>query len=177
MGCPTPYVELDRAAWARLRQNQPLNLTAEDVARLRGLDDPIDLTEIEEVYLPLSRLLTFYVEAIGRLHAVTGDFLGERQHRTPFVIDELERQLVRSFLSCTILTPPPFLSLPNSSSSASGFLMFSWITRASGRAPKARHSPCSASQSRGFGRQVDGHVAVGQLRFELQDELLDHAGR
>ena len=85
-GCPTPYVELDRAAWARLRRNQPLSLTAEDVARLRGLGDPVDLAEIEEVYLPLSRLLTFYVEAIAHLHAVTGDFLDERPHRTPFVI-------------------------------------------------------------------------------------------
>ena len=85
-GFPTPYVELDRSDWSRLRRNQPLNLTSEDVARLRGLGDPLDLTEIEEVYLPLSRLLTFYVEAIHRLHSVTGEFLDERPHRTPFII-------------------------------------------------------------------------------------------
>ncbi len=85
-GFPTPYVELDRSDWSRLRRNQPLSLTADDVARLRGLGDPLDLTEIEEVYLPLSRLLTFYVEAIHRLHSVTGEFLDERPHRTPFII-------------------------------------------------------------------------------------------
>ena len=83
---PSPYVELDRAAWARLRENQPLSLSAEDVARLRGLGDPIDLEEVEAVYLPLSRLLNFYVGATSALHRITSDFLGERPAKTPFVI-------------------------------------------------------------------------------------------
>ena len=46
----------------------------------------IDLNEVEEVYLPLSRLLNFYVGATRQLHQVTSDFLGERPARTPFVI-------------------------------------------------------------------------------------------
>ena len=83
---PSPYVELDRAAWARLRENQPLSLDATDVARLRGLGDRVDLVEVEEVYLPLSRLLNFYVGATAGLHRITSDFLGERPAKTPFVI-------------------------------------------------------------------------------------------
>ncbi len=83
---PSPYVELDRAAWSRLRLNHPLNLTAGDAARLQGLGDRLDLTEVEEVYLPLSRLLNFYVGATAGLHRITSDFLGERPARTPFVI-------------------------------------------------------------------------------------------
>ena len=83
---PSPYVELDRAAWARLRQNQPLSLDDAELARLRGLGDRIDLAEVEEVYLPLSRLLSFYVDATAGLHRITSDFLGERPARTPFVI-------------------------------------------------------------------------------------------
>ena len=83
---PSPYVELDRRAWARLRENHPLNLDAGDVARLQGLGDRIDLQEVEEVYLPISRLLNYYVGAVGELHGVTSEFLGERPPRTPFVI-------------------------------------------------------------------------------------------
>lgn len=83
---PSPYVELDRAAWARLRDHNPLNLTQEDVARLRGLGEPLDLEEVEQVYLPLSRLLNFYVGATAGLHRITADFLGEQPERTPFVI-------------------------------------------------------------------------------------------
>jgi len=83
---PSPYVELDRAAWARLRDHHPLSLTLADVTRLRGSGDPLDLAEVEQVYLPLSRLLNFYVGATEGLHRITTDFLGERPERTPFVI-------------------------------------------------------------------------------------------
>jgi type I pantothenate kinase len=83
---PTPYMELDRADWSRLREAHPLTLTDQDVTRLRGIGDPLDLREIEDVYLPLSRLLAFYCEAMTSLHGVTSDFLLERRRRTPFVI-------------------------------------------------------------------------------------------
>jgi len=83
---PSPYVELDRAAWARLREHYPMELDADDVARLQGLEDRLDLHEVEQVYLPLSRLLAFYDRATRDLHQVTTDFLGEQRARTPFVI-------------------------------------------------------------------------------------------
>ena len=85
-GLPSPYVELDRAAWARLRDHHPLSLTQADLAGLRGLGERLDLAEVEQVYLPLSRLLNFYVGATEGLHRVTTDFLGESPERTPFVI-------------------------------------------------------------------------------------------
>ncbi|WP_426563010.1 type I pantothenate kinase [Angustibacter sp. McL0619] len=83
---PTPYVELDRAAWAGLRAQTPLTLSAPELERLQGLGDRVDLAEVEEVYLPLSRLLNLYVRAAGQLHGVARDFLGERHDRVPFVI-------------------------------------------------------------------------------------------
>ena len=82
----TPFVELDRSAWAALAASTPLPLSIDEVERLRGLGDPIDLDEVETIYLPLSRLLNMYVGGIGALHQVTTTFLGERTERTPFVI-------------------------------------------------------------------------------------------
>jgi len=82
----TPYVELDRAAWSGLRDTSPMSLEVSDLRRLRGLGDRIDLQEVQEVYLPLSRLLNFYVDATRGLHRVTGRFLGEQQAKVPFVI-------------------------------------------------------------------------------------------
>ena len=54
--------------------------------QLRGLGEPLDLHEVTEVYLPLSRLLNLYVAGARSLHRATSDFLGERAERTPFVI-------------------------------------------------------------------------------------------
>jgi type I pantothenate kinase len=84
---PSPYVELDRAAWAALANSTESPLTEEEVTRLRGLGDSLDLDEVEQVYLPLSRLLSMYVESAGRLHRQQEEFL-DRPHppRTPFVI-------------------------------------------------------------------------------------------
>src|ERR1700710_1678027 len=73
----SPWVDLDRAAWSRLASSTPLPLTAADVDRVRGLGERVDLAEVEEVYLPLSRLLNLYAAGVQRLHAVTSTFLGE----------------------------------------------------------------------------------------------------
>lgn len=83
---PSPYLVFTRGEWARLRDNHPMSLTADEVARMRGLGDRVDVREVEEVYLPLSRLLTFYVQAVRGLHEVTGAFLSERGVKMPFVI-------------------------------------------------------------------------------------------
>lgn len=82
----SPFVELDRSAWARLADTieQPLN--QEDVDRLRGIGEHLSLEEVAQVYLPLSRLLSIYVESAAHLRSAANAFLGEDTRRTPFVI-------------------------------------------------------------------------------------------
>jgi type I pantothenate kinase len=83
----SPYVELDRAAWAALARSMPLPLSADEVERLRGLGDHLNLQEVSDVYLPISRLLSLYVRHVGALYRATTDFLGHAQPaRTPFVV-------------------------------------------------------------------------------------------
>ncbi|EST27260.1 pantothenate kinase [Streptomycetaceae bacterium MP113-05] len=99
---PSPYVDLSRAEWRALRRGStperelsertPLPLTAEEVEALRGLGDVIDLDEVQDVYLPLSRLLNLYVAATHTLRQNLNTFLGDvpngggAQNGTPFVI-------------------------------------------------------------------------------------------
>ncbi|MBO3129847.1 type I pantothenate kinase [Dermatophilus congolensis] len=84
---PSPFVEIAREDWARLSSTYSLgSLTDEDVRRLRGVGDRLDLTEVEEIYLPLSRLLSFYAEGAGNLHRIMQGFLGHKPARNPFVI-------------------------------------------------------------------------------------------
>ncbi len=83
----SPYVELERATWAALAQETESPLTAQEIRTLRGLGDSLDLHEVQQVYLPLSRLLSMYVESAALLHRQQGDFLQQpTPPRTPFVI-------------------------------------------------------------------------------------------
>jgi type I pantothenate kinase len=80
------YRTFDRDEWARLRANTPLSLAAQDLAALRGLNDRLDLDEVTDVYLPLSRLLNLRVAATQTLHQATDTFLGRPNQRVPFII-------------------------------------------------------------------------------------------
>ncbi len=84
----SPYVELPRDQWRQLRRSTPLPLTAEELNRLRGLGEQIDLNEVAEGYLPLSRLINLQVAARQRLYEATTTFLGEdtRGTKVPFII-------------------------------------------------------------------------------------------
>jgi type I pantothenate kinase len=84
----SPFVDFDRESWARLGENTPLPLTAEELDQVRSLGDEVDLDEVREVYLPLSRLLTLHVQEGGRLYRAYRTFLGAgaTTARTPFVI-------------------------------------------------------------------------------------------
>jgi len=81
-----PYHSFTKAQWSALRADEPMTLNAEDITRLRTLSDPISLQEAEEVYLPLTRLLTFYVEAVQGLHNVSTRFLETPDQKVPFII-------------------------------------------------------------------------------------------
>jgi type I pantothenate kinase len=81
-----PYHRFTRAEWSRFRDGEPMTLTAEDIQRLRSLNDPISLHEAEEVYLPLARLMSFYVEATQAVHRVTTRFLGADDRKVPYII-------------------------------------------------------------------------------------------
>jgi len=89
-GDATPYVEFDRATWEALRAATPLPLRDEELTTLQGLGERLDLAEVEQVYLPLSRLLNLHVAAAHALHSATATFLGGEGaadgRRVPFVI-------------------------------------------------------------------------------------------
>jgi type I pantothenate kinase len=82
----TPFLEIDRADWAALAPSMPVALDESDIQRLRGLGDSLDLTEVAEVYLPLSRLLNMYVAGARATRNATSAFLGQEPQATPFVI-------------------------------------------------------------------------------------------
>jgi type I pantothenate kinase len=81
-----PYVERSRADWAELAEHAQVSLDPATLERVRGLGDPTSMLDVQEVYLPLTRLLSSYVLHTGELHRSTNEFLRLAERRTPFVI-------------------------------------------------------------------------------------------
>ena len=85
-GNDSRYARFDREEWAELRQSTPLVLGEGDLAALQGINEKVSLGEVEEVYLPLSRLLNLHVGATQKLHGTTAAFLGRPGPSAPYVI-------------------------------------------------------------------------------------------
>ena len=82
----SPYRAFSREQWAALREDTPMTLTSNEVTRLRSLHDRLDMKEVEDIYLPLSRLLSMYVAATQRLFRAQQRFLGTEDSKMPYVI-------------------------------------------------------------------------------------------
>src|SRR3974390_1222182 len=82
----SPYRVFSRAEWAELRADTPMTLTSAEVTRLHSLHDRLDMSEVEDIYLPLSRLLSLYVAATQRLFRAQQNFLGTEDSKMPYII-------------------------------------------------------------------------------------------
>ena len=82
----SPYRVFSRGEWARLRADTPMTLTPAEVAEVRSLNDRLDMREVEDIYLPLSRLLSLYVTATQRLYRAQQNFLGTEDNKVPYII-------------------------------------------------------------------------------------------
>lgn len=82
----SPYLSFNRETWRKFRQDTPLTLSETDLIQLQGQNEPVSLLEVEEIYLPLSRLLNLYVTATQQLYTVTTRFLGHPEPKVPYVI-------------------------------------------------------------------------------------------
>jgi type I pantothenate kinase len=76
----------ERTQWATLRASTPLELDDDDLAELRGINERLDLDEVAEVYLPLSRLLSLHAVATRDRDSVTDTFLGVLPAPRPYII-------------------------------------------------------------------------------------------
>ncbi len=87
----SPYRTFAREEWAVLRQDTPMPLRTGEIVRLQGLNDRLSLKEVEEIYLPLSRLLSLYVGATQKLFRAMSHFLEHAGHangdgKMPYII-------------------------------------------------------------------------------------------
>ncbi|MDR4887715.1 type I pantothenate kinase [Fredinandcohnia sp. QZ13] len=82
----TNYIEFNREKWATLRNKTPLLLSEEELESIKGINEEISLREVEEIYLPLTRLINLKVEASQKLEGVTNSFLDYKAKKIPYII-------------------------------------------------------------------------------------------
>lgn len=82
----TPYLSFDRKKWSELRDAVPMTLDEADLEKLRGINEHLTMDEVQDIYLPLSRLLNLYVKARKGRTQVLEHFLGEKNGNVPYVI-------------------------------------------------------------------------------------------
>jgi type I pantothenate kinase len=82
----SPYRVFSRAEWATRREETPMTLMPAEIADLKGFNDKLDMREVEDIYLPISRLLSLYVAATQRLFGAMKRFLGTEDTKVPYVI-------------------------------------------------------------------------------------------
>ncbi|MEM7289313.1 MAG: type I pantothenate kinase [Pseudomonadota bacterium] len=85
-GYVSPYRFFSASDWAEFRADTPLTLSEDEVLRLRSLNDPISLEEVERIYLAVSRLLYSHVVSAQQLYEQRQNFLQFDGNKTPFII-------------------------------------------------------------------------------------------
>ncbi len=81
------YIHYTRDEWKALRANTPLLLSESDLVSLRGINEQVSLRELEDIYIPLSRLLNLHVAAVQHLYEARRQFMGTPQAgKVPYVI-------------------------------------------------------------------------------------------
>ena len=86
MEIDNPYLSLSREKWAALRDSEPLTITEEELNALKSINDEISINDVEEIYLPLSRLLSYYFKTSVNRHTALMEFLQQKQKPSPFII-------------------------------------------------------------------------------------------
>lgn len=82
----TPYLTFPRKTWSELGKNETLTLTEEEIIKLRGILETLSMTDVCEVYLPLSRLLNNYVHSTISRQVAMMKFLNKEYEKIPFII-------------------------------------------------------------------------------------------
>lgn len=82
----TPFLSFDRQRWAELRKSVPLTLTEQDLKPLLGINEELSIDEVRTIYLPLVRLINYYIDENIRRQNVLRRFLGEQSTNVPYII-------------------------------------------------------------------------------------------
>jgi type I pantothenate kinase len=70
------FVTFTRDEWSQLLPSTPFALTEADAEAMQAADEHVSVSEVTDIYVPLSGLLNLCITSARALHQATSDFLG-----------------------------------------------------------------------------------------------------
>lgn len=77
---------ISRDDWKELGHDTSIKMTFEELENIRGLNDPISLADVKEIYVPLVQLINLFIQQYEKLQKEKTFFLEHRTETKPFVI-------------------------------------------------------------------------------------------
>lgn len=80
------YLNFNRKSWSLKRGNMKIYLSEDDIKSVLSLNDKINLAEVNDFYMPITRLIEYYINANTELYNIRNKFLGSGIYKVPYII-------------------------------------------------------------------------------------------
>lgn len=80
------YDQFDRATWHSFYPSERVLLSQENLDEIKSLNDRISLEDVQEIYLPLIKLLQLQYQNYQQMHLQKMTFLKKPNRRVPYII-------------------------------------------------------------------------------------------
>lgn len=82
----SPFRSFTRNEWKKLEEHPMFPISDIDLTKLKGLNEPLTLEELEEVYIPMIRLLQIHITHYRNLHNERDEFFNNSSLQVPYII-------------------------------------------------------------------------------------------
>jgi type I pantothenate kinase len=82
----SPFRSFTRAEWRKLDEHPMLPIAEIDLSRLQSLNEPLTISEIEDIYIPMIHLLQIHLTHYRTLHNERDLFFDNQSHQVPYII-------------------------------------------------------------------------------------------
>lgn len=82
----SPFQVFKRSEWKNLNGQIAYNLKETHLKDLKGLNEPLTIEEIEDIYFPLAHLLDIHFNQFKELHTISNQFFNKNETDLPFII-------------------------------------------------------------------------------------------
>ena len=82
----SPFRAFTREEWSKLEEHPMFPVSDIDLSQLQALNEPLTLKEVEDIYIPLIRLLQIHLTHYRNLHNERDQFFSNKSKPIPYII-------------------------------------------------------------------------------------------